>query len=155
MPGPVQAEGDRARAAAHRPPVWLLGSSGFSAQLAGRLGLPFAFAHHFSSAHTLPALELYRHTFRPSEVLSEPYALIGVNALAAEDRHEAYRQVLTGALSMVRLRTGRPVAPDAGSTETLIIVCAARKTSSRPPRVQRGCSPPVMETRCRSRERSG
>ena len=47
------------------PAVWLLGSSGYSAQLAGLLGLPFAFAHHFSSENTLPALELYRRTFRP------------------------------------------------------------------------------------------
>ncbi|MFE0687113.1 LLM class flavin-dependent oxidoreductase [Streptomyces sp. JH002] len=108
VPGPIQGRVQGGVQSDRRPSVWLLGSSGFSAQLAGRLGLPFAFAHHFSSAHTLPALELYRHTFRPSEVLSEPYALIGVNALAAEDRHEAYRQVLTGALSMVRLRTGRP-----------------------------------------------
>ncbi|WP_344566665.1 LLM class flavin-dependent oxidoreductase [Streptomyces axinellae] len=108
VPGPVQAEGPEARRAAHRPPVWLLGSSGFSAQLAGSLGLPFAFAHHFSAANTLPALDLYRESFRPSEVLAEPYALIGAAALAAEDEREAYRQVLTGALSMVRLRTGRP-----------------------------------------------
>lgn len=101
VPGPVQGpEG--------RPSVWLLGSSGFSAQLAGSLGLPFAFAHHFSAANTLPALELYRESFRPSEVLSEPYALIGASALAAEDEKEAYRQVLAGALSMLRLRTGRP-----------------------------------------------
>ncbi|MFF8285913.1 LLM class flavin-dependent oxidoreductase [Streptomyces albus] len=108
VPGLVQAEGDRARAAAHRPPVWLLGSSGFSAQLAGQLGLPFAFAHHFSAANTLPALELYRETFRPSAVLDEPYALIGASALAADSEKEAHRQVLTGALSMLRLRTGRP-----------------------------------------------
>ncbi|MBQ1161737.1 LLM class flavin-dependent oxidoreductase [Streptomyces sp. A73] len=108
VPGPVQARGTGAKAAAHRPPVWLLGSSGFSAQLAGQLGLPFAFAHHFSAANTLPALELYRETFRPSAVLAEPYALIGAAALAAEDEKEAHRQVLTGALSMVRLRTGRP-----------------------------------------------
>ncbi|MGI5352588.1 LLM class flavin-dependent oxidoreductase [Streptomyces sp. CA-250714] len=108
VPGPVQARGTAAKAAAHRPPVWLLGSSGFSAQLAGQLGLPFAFAHHFSAANTLPALELYRESFRPSAVLSEPYALIGAAALAAEDEKEAHRQVLTGALSMVRLRTGRP-----------------------------------------------
>lgn len=74
----------------------------------GTLGLPFAFAHHFSAANTLPALDLYRASFRPSEVLAEPYALIGVAALAAEEEREARRQVLTGALSMVRLRTGRP-----------------------------------------------
>ncbi|MGW6457932.1 LLM class flavin-dependent oxidoreductase [Streptomyces sp. NPDC055078] len=101
VPGPVQGP-------AARPPIWLLGSSGFSARLAGVLGLPFAFAHHFSARNTVPALELYRETFRPSAVLAAPYALIGVAALAADDEREAARQVLTGALSMLRLRTGRP-----------------------------------------------
>lgn len=101
VPGPVQGPKGR-------PPVWLLGSSGFSARLAGSLGLPFAFAHHFSAHNTIPALDLYRDSFRPSEVLDEPYALIGVSALAADDPEEARRQVLTGALSMLRLRTGRP-----------------------------------------------
>ncbi|WP_246531347.1 LLM class flavin-dependent oxidoreductase [Streptomyces bathyalis] len=101
VPGPVQGE-------VTRPPVWLLGSSGFSAELAGRLGLPFAFAHHFSARNTLPALDLYRETFTPSAVLDEPYALIGAAALAADDEAEARRQVLTGALAMLRLRTGRP-----------------------------------------------
>ncbi|MFB9393281.1 LLM class flavin-dependent oxidoreductase [Streptomyces coeruleoprunus] len=101
VPGPVQGP-------TGRPPVWLLGSSGFSARLAGELGLPFAFAHHFSARNTIPALDLYRTSFRPSPVLDAPYALIGVQALAADDPREARRQVLTGALSMVRLRTGRP-----------------------------------------------
>ncbi|QXE36699.1 LLM class flavin-dependent oxidoreductase [Streptomyces sp. GMY02] len=101
VPGPVQGP-------AARPPVWLLGSSGFSARLAAMLGLPFAFAHHFSAQNTIPALDIYRENFRPSEVLDEPYALIGVAALASDDEREARRQVLTGALSMVRLRTGRP-----------------------------------------------
>jgi luciferase family oxidoreductase group 1 len=101
VPGPVQGE-------VSRPPVWLLGSSGFSAELAGRLGLPFAFAHHFSSRNTLPALDLYRESFTPSAVLEEPYALIGAAAFAADDEAQARRQVLTGALAMLRLRTGRP-----------------------------------------------
>ena len=48
------------------PAIWLLGSSGYSAQLAGLLGLPFSFAHHFSAANTVPALALYRRNFRPS-----------------------------------------------------------------------------------------
>lgn len=108
VPGPVQATADGGVQSAHRPPVWLLGSSGFSARLAGTLGLPFAFAHHFSARNTIPALDLYRSSFRPSAVLDAPYALIGVSALAADDEREARRQVLTGALSMVRLRTGRP-----------------------------------------------
>ncbi|MFH9238572.1 LLM class flavin-dependent oxidoreductase [Streptomyces anulatus] len=108
VPGPVQATAPGGVQSAHRPPVWLLGSSGFSARLAGTLGLPFAFAHHFSAQNTIPALDLYRESFRPSAVLDAPYALIGVSALAADDEREARRQVLTGALSMVRLRTGRP-----------------------------------------------
>ncbi|MEW1610538.1 MULTISPECIES: LLM class flavin-dependent oxidoreductase [unclassified Streptomyces] len=108
VPGPVQATAPGGVQSAHRPPVWLLGSSGFSARLAGMLGLPFAFAHHFSAQNTIPALDLYRSSFRPSAVLDAPYALIGVSALACDDEREARRQVLTGALSMVRLRTGRP-----------------------------------------------
>ncbi|QNE77142.1 MsnO8 family LLM class oxidoreductase [Streptomyces finlayi] len=108
VPGPVQATAPGGVQSAARPPVWLLGSSGFSARLAGVLGLPFAFAHHFSAQNTVPALDLYRESFRPSAVLDAPYAAIGVSALAADEEREARRQVLTGALSMVRLRTGRP-----------------------------------------------
>ncbi|MGW2839884.1 LLM class flavin-dependent oxidoreductase [Streptomyces sp. NPDC001493] len=108
VPGPVQATSDGGVQSPARPPIWLLGSSGFSARLAGMLGLPFAFAHHFSARNTIPALDLYRESFRPSAVLDAPYALIGAAALAAESEAEAHRQVLTGALSMLRLRTGRP-----------------------------------------------
>ncbi|MGY3682580.1 LLM class flavin-dependent oxidoreductase [Streptomyces sp. TE33382] len=108
VPGPVQATAPGGVQSPARPPVWLLGSSGFSARLAGVLGLPFAFAHHFSAQNTVPALDLYRESFKPSAVLDAPYALIGVSAMAADEEREARRQVLTGALSMVRLRTGRP-----------------------------------------------
>ncbi|WRZ96107.1 LLM class flavin-dependent oxidoreductase [Streptomyces sp. NBC_01007] len=108
VPGPVQSTSPGGVQSPHRPPVWLLGSSGFSARLAGALGLPFAFAHHFSAQNTIPALDLYRESFRPSVVLDAPYALIGVSALAADEEKEARRQVLAAALSMVRLRTGRP-----------------------------------------------
>ncbi|MGI5243946.1 LLM class flavin-dependent oxidoreductase [Dactylosporangium sp. CA-139066] len=90
------------------PDVWLLGSSGYSAQLAGALGLPFAFAHHFSAQNTLPALALYRSHFRPSARLAEPYAMVAVSALAAPTDEEA--EFLSGpsALSFLRLRSGRP-----------------------------------------------
>ncbi|MET8827508.1 LLM class flavin-dependent oxidoreductase [Streptomyces sp. NPDC004610] len=108
VPGPVQGTAPGGVQSPHRPPVWLLGSSGFSARLAGMLGLPFAFAHHFSARNTVPALDLYRESFKPSPVLAEPYALIGVNALATEDPAEARRQIRASALGMVRLRTGRP-----------------------------------------------
>lgn len=88
--------------------MWLLGSSGFSAQPAGAFGLPFAFAHHFAAQNTVPALDPYRKSFRPSAVLNESYTLIGVSALATDDEEEARRQVLAYALSMIRLRSGRP-----------------------------------------------
>ncbi|WP_069811207.1 LLM class flavin-dependent oxidoreductase [Streptomyces sp. TP-A0874] len=108
VPGPVQARVAGGVQSTDRPQIWLLGSSGFSARLAGLLGLPFSFAHHFSAANTVPALELYRESFRPSGVIEEPYASIGVSALAAREEREARREVLAGALSMLRLRTGRP-----------------------------------------------
>ncbi|MEU9877106.1 LLM class flavin-dependent oxidoreductase [Streptomyces phaeochromogenes] len=108
VPGPVQATSPGGVQSPHRPPIWLLGSSGFSARLAGTLGLPFAFAHHFSAQNTVPALDLYRESFRPSAVLDSPYALIGVSALATDDEKEARRQIMAAALNMVRLRTGRP-----------------------------------------------
>jgi len=108
VPGPVQGRTPGGVQSADRPSIWLLGSSGFSAQLAGRLGLPFSFAHHFAAAHTIPALRLYRESFRPSPVLSEPYASIGVSAFAADDPQEAGRQVLASALAIMQLRLGRP-----------------------------------------------
>jgi luciferase family oxidoreductase group 1 len=94
--------------AAEAPPIWLLGSSLYSAELAGILGLPFAFAHHFSSAHTLPALDRYRSAFRPSAALDQPYAIVTVQAVCAPDDDEADRIALPAALSFLRLRQGRP-----------------------------------------------
>ncbi|MGV9655533.1 LLM class flavin-dependent oxidoreductase [Streptomyces koyangensis] len=108
VPGPVQATTAGGVQSPHRPQIWLLGSSGFSARLAGMMGLPFSFAHHFSARNTIPALDLYRESFRPSAVLDAPYAMIGVSAFAADEAKEARRQVLTGALNMVRLRRGAP-----------------------------------------------
>ena len=90
------------------PGLYLLGSSGFSAQLAGMLGLPFAFAHHFSGENTLPALALYRSAFRPSATLAEPYALVCASVLLADTTADARAMALSGALSFVRLRSGRP-----------------------------------------------
>jgi luciferase family oxidoreductase group 1 len=90
------------------PPIWLLGSSLYSAELAGILGLPFAFAHHFSGTHTLPALDQYRSAFQPSAALDEPYAMVSVQAVCAPDDAEAARIALPMALSFLRLRQGRP-----------------------------------------------
>jgi luciferase family oxidoreductase group 1 len=72
-------------------PIWLLGSSGFSAQLAGHLGLPFAFAAHFQPDNLLPALKLYRESFRPSESRAHPYVMVGIPAvLANTDEHAQF-----------------------------------------------------------------
>ncbi|HEX2312095.1 MAG TPA: LLM class flavin-dependent oxidoreductase [Thermomonospora sp.] len=95
-------------AAGNRPPVWLLGSSDYSARLAGILGLPFAFAHHFSAENTLPALALYRQSFRPSAELDRPYAMVAVSVTAAETDEHARELAAPQALSFLRLRQGRP-----------------------------------------------
>lgn len=70
-------------------PIWLLGSSLFSARLAAELGLPYAFASHFAPRLLLPALELYRNLFRPSAALAQPYVAIGVPVIAAPSDAEA------------------------------------------------------------------
>ena len=90
------------------PAIWLLGSSGYSAQLAGLLGLPFSFAHHFSAANTVPALALYRENFRPSRWLDRPYAMVAVNTICADTDERAEWLAGPAALSFLRLRTGRP-----------------------------------------------
>ncbi len=90
------------------PAIWLLGSSGYSAQLAGLLGLPFSFAHHFSPANTLPALALYRENFRPSQWLERPHAMVAVSAICADTDERARWLAGPAALSSLRLRTGTP-----------------------------------------------
>jgi len=102
-------------------PVWLLGSSGFSAQLAGDLGLPFAFAAHFSPADLFSALEIYRHYFRPSEVLEEPYVMVGVPVLAADTNEEAQRLSSTEYITVLRLIRSQlaPLSPPVDSVEGL------------------------------------
>jgi luciferase family oxidoreductase group 1 len=90
------------------PAIWLLGSSGYSAQLAGLLGLPFSFAHHFSAANTIPALALYRQNFRPSSWLERPYAMVAVSAICADTDERAEWLSGPAALSFLRLRQGMP-----------------------------------------------
>jgi luciferase family oxidoreductase group 1 len=72
-------------------PLWILGSSLFGAQLAAMLGLPYAFASHFAPDALLPALDLYRAEFRPSEQLREPYAMVAANVIAGDDDRQAAR----------------------------------------------------------------
>ncbi|WP_029430892.1 LLM class flavin-dependent oxidoreductase [Blastococcus sp. URHD0036] len=94
-------------AARTAPAVVLLGSSGFSAQLAGQLGLPFAFAHHFGGPNVQAAVELYRDTFRPSPVLDRPYTVVTANVLAADTDDDARRLALPGQLMRLAIRTNR------------------------------------------------
>ena len=72
-------------------PLWILGSSLFGAQLAGRLGLPYAFASHFAPTDLMPAIQIYRESFEPSEQLAQPYVAAGVNVFAADTDAEARR----------------------------------------------------------------
>ena len=92
------------------PEVVLLGSSGYSAQVAGVLGLPYAFAHHFdvgTAISTLDAVALYRESFRPSVVLEEPYTIVTAGVLAAESVERAEYLAAPARLAMFALRTGR------------------------------------------------
>ncbi len=89
-------------------PIWLLGSSSYSAQLAGHLGLPFAFAGQFSPDYMLTALNLYRETFRPSAALDAPYAMVGVNIFAADSVEEAQRLATSQQQMHLGLVRGKP-----------------------------------------------
>ena len=90
-------------------PITLLGSSGFSAQLAGEQGLPFAFAAHFAPQYVEPALELYRRSFRPSATLAEPYAMVGLPVLAADTEAHAQRLLTTPQQRFLSLIRNQPV----------------------------------------------
>jgi luciferase family oxidoreductase group 1 len=94
-------------------PVWLLGSSTYSAQLAAMLGLPFGFASHFAPTYLKDALQIYRSRFQPSQFLQEPYALACVNVIAADSDEEA-EYIATSfyqmALGMIRNQR-RPMQP--------------------------------------------
>jgi len=89
-------------------PVWLLGSSLFSATLSAQLGLPFAFASHFAPDAMDEALALYRRDFQPSARLRQPYAMLGINVVAADNDAEARRLFTTQQQSFINLRRGRP-----------------------------------------------
>jgi luciferase family oxidoreductase group 1 len=105
------APGQRVRAVPGeglRVPIWLLGSSLFSAQLAAALGLPFAFASHFAPDDLLRALDIYRARFQPSEALEKPYAMAALNAVAADTDAEARRLLTSVQQQFLNLRRGNP-----------------------------------------------
>ena len=89
-------------------PIYLLGSSDFSARLAAELGLPFAFASHFAPAYLEVALALYRQNFKPSAALAQPHAMIGVGIFAAATDAEAQRLATSAQLQFLNMVRGRP-----------------------------------------------
>jgi luciferase family oxidoreductase group 1 len=104
-------QGQRVRAvpgAGLEVPIWLLGSSLFSARLAAELGLPFAFASHFAPADLLEALDLYRHRFQPSAQLERPCAIAGINVIAAATDAEARHLFTSIQQAFINLRRGAP-----------------------------------------------
>lgn len=94
-------------AAGTQVPLWILGSSRYGAALAADLGLPYAFASHFAPDQLLPALDLYRRRFKPSEQLDRPYAMVGVNIIAADTDAEAQRLATTQQMAFTDLFRGR------------------------------------------------
>jgi len=91
-----------------RVPIWLLGSSLFSAQLAAELGLPFAFASHFAPADMMQALQLYRMHFKPSRQLDRPYAMVGLNVIVTETDAQARYLFTSVQQAFTNLRRGTP-----------------------------------------------
>ena len=87
-------------------PLWILGSSTFGAQLAAELGLPYGFASHFAPDLLLQALEIYRRRFKPSAQLAQPYAMVGVNVIAAETDEEAKFLATTQQMSFTNIFRG-------------------------------------------------
>lgn len=102
-------------------PIWLLGSSLYSARLAAALGLPFAFASHFAPDELLNALHCYRTQFRPSSTLAAPYAMVGTSVVAADTVAEARRLFTSLQQQFVNLRRGMPTTlrPPVDTTEGL------------------------------------
>jgi luciferase family oxidoreductase group 1 len=90
------------------PPIWLLGSSGYSAKAAGKMGLGYAFASHFSPADPAPAMRAYRESFESSEDFEHPSAILAVAVICGETREHAKRLATSMELAWIRMRSGNP-----------------------------------------------
>ena len=103
-------------------PLWILGSSTFGAELAAELGLPYAFASHFAPQQMMEAIAIYRHRFKPSAQLAEPYVMLGFNVFAADSDEEGELLATSLMQAFVALRSGNPgklQPPLAGYGDTL------------------------------------
>ena len=102
-------------------PIWILGSSTFGAQLAGMMGMPYAFASHFAPTYLQTALTVYRDSFRPSENLKEPYVMVGVNAVVADTDEEAHHlatSLYNAFLNVIRGKS-QPLQPPVANMEDI------------------------------------
>ncbi len=90
------------------PPIWLLGSSGYSAKAAGEMGLGYAFASHFSPTNPAPAMRAYRESFEPSEDFKRPSAILAVSVICADTNEHAEELASSMQLAWVRMRSGNP-----------------------------------------------
>jgi len=137
-------------------PLWILGSSTFGAMLAAELGLPYAFASHFAPQQLMTALEIYRSRFKPSEQLDRPYAMVGVNIIAAETDAEARRLATTQQMSFTQLVRGtrtvsRPPIDDietfwTPAEKTQVTQMLARSIIGSPSTVRAGMEALIAET---------
>ncbi|HIE82500.1 MAG TPA: LLM class flavin-dependent oxidoreductase [Dehalococcoidia bacterium] len=120
-------------AATSYPDVYLLGSSNFSAELSGMLGLPFVFANHFDTGGTLQAVKIYRESFKPSVVLSEPYTMVTASVIVSETREEAEWESGPGRIRKYGMRTGRRgplVSPEDAANHPDLAAAKAMPTNS-------------------------
>jgi luciferase family oxidoreductase group 1 len=137
-------------------PLWILGSSLYGAQLAAALGLPYAFASHFAPQALLPALQVYRERFQPSEQLQEPYAMVGCNVICADTDEEARRLFTSAQQSFTNIHRGRRgrLPPPIDDIETYwtpeekaqASAMLARSFVGSPPTVREGLDAFVAET---------
>lgn len=107
VPGPVQDRENGIPRSFERPPVWLLGSSDYSAGVAAQMGFPFAFAAHLADQNVEMAVKHYRKHFRPSAVLDRPYVIASFGVMAADDENDARQQAWAYSHAMMRMSTGR------------------------------------------------
>lgn len=119
VPGPMQDRENGVPRSFERPPVWLLGSSDYSAQLAAKRGFPFAFAAHLVDENVEMAVDLYRSQFKPSPLLDRPYVIASFGVMAADDENEARRQAWAYSHAMMRMVMRRSfVVPTPEEAET-------------------------------------
>jgi luciferase family oxidoreductase group 1 len=143
-------------AAGTEVPLWILGSSHFGAMLAAELGLPYAFASHFAPDELIPALQIYRARFKPSEQLDRPHAMVGVNIVAAGSDAEARRLATTQQMSFANIFRGarglsRPPIDDietywSPAEKTQAMRMLARSIVGSPDTVRAGLEALVKET---------